>query len=180
MESCRSGLADTRFRIPAATPFPAMERGKNCFPMGEFSHGMTAADLNVFQHVQRFPEFVRGSGACQPREFVGQQDKIPVSGEHQALPADFHHGDVGMGCQDFDFVGVQQVAHRFRRGAEAVFPGAEQIVRFLKGSDGGQILVGGDAQGRVIDVFPGKEGSQIVLAGFCGELRFAVDDEVRS
>ena len=29
-----------------------MERGKNCFPMGEFSHGMTAADLNVFQHVQ--------------------------------------------------------------------------------------------------------------------------------
>ena len=66
------------------------------------------------------------------------------------------------------------------RGAEAVFPGAEQIVRFLKGSDGGQILVGGDAQGRVTDVFPGKEGSQIVLAGFCGELRFAVDDEVRS
>ena len=88
--------------------------------MGEFSHEMTAADLNVFQHVQRFPEFVRGSGACQPREFVGQQDKIPVSGEHQALPADFHHGDVGMRCQDFDFVGVQQVAHRFRRGAEAV------------------------------------------------------------
>lgn len=43
MESCRSGLADTRFRIPAATPFPAMERGKNCFPMGEFSH-VTAQD----------------------------------------------------------------------------------------------------------------------------------------
>lgn len=85
-----------------------------------------------------------------------------------------------MGCQDFDFVGVQQVAHRFRRGAEAVFPGAEQIVRFLKGPDGGQILVGGDAQGRVTNVFPRKEGSQIVLAGFCGELRFAVNDKVRS
>lgn len=106
--------------------------------------------------------------------------KSPVPGEHQALSADFHHGDVCFGGQYLDFVGIQQVMHRFRCRAEAVFPRAEQGVRLLQGADCRQVLVRGNAQGCVADVIPGQEGAQIILAGFGGELRLAVHDEIRS